>query len=697
MIHTSNAFINEIKKPVNSPQGKIAVEGLSAEITDKDYLQSFTVERYDNEEGKLFGNAVSRRIEAVFIDNGFEKPDFTDKKITAYTGYGGEYVNFTPCYVSDAMYDEVSHIWTLTAYDVLGEFNKYTLDAFYKEYPDIDFTTETLGSFADKVVAFVSEQSGYDIALSDEGFFNSGLILGAKPNFGGSENLRTVLGQIAECGLCNCIVNRSGQIEFRSAFKTSSVCTVDPATYFELSRGDSFGTVNSLVLKRLPYEDNVYAQDTASIQSDGLCELFIADNAFLDDKRESVVGPMLSHIKGYAYINAYYLDWKGCAALDTSDLITIKGLESSGDIVTMFYGETFTYDGSTSSVSELNLPEDSRTDYASARNAALYDRLKNAEIKVDKVEGRIDSIVSETLPVVQKSYIVDLSANMYAVNTDSGGNPVTGGSFDVTVTVRLGDAEVTGFGISTTNSYPGLSVAVRNNAITFSWTTEEIQPVSRYTFLITVDDVIIAKEISILATKNGEVPYIQGGTWHIGGEDTGVKADYSDDIDVLRGNMSEQYTKIRQEAEQLALEAVKEYAGTDANGNRISLSEFVTQTIKSDSTLFEYQKAVEGLQGSVDERFKDLQAYLRWGTLNESGNEVGLEMGVSDSEIKVRLVNDKLVFYTGSFKGTDADNVIQCIDAKTSSAKLGNTLQYGDEWEHGVDSEGNFYHAWIGD
>ncbi len=697
MINVSSAFLAENEKLVSSPEGKIIIDGLP-EIADGGLLQSFTVERYDNEEGKLFGNAISRKIDAVFMDNGFDKEDIAGKKITAYSGYNGEFVNFSPCYVSEVAYDKITDIWSLTAYDVLGEFNKYTVDAFYKEYPDIDYTVETLAGFASKIISFVNSKSEYDIALSSEGFFNSDLILGAKPNFGGSETLRVVLMQIAECGFCNCLINRNGEIEFRSAFKSESVYEISPKSYFELSQGDNFGVINSLVLKRLPYEDNVYARDESSVSENGVCEIAISDNAFLDDKRSAVITSMLAEIKGYSLLNAYFLDWKGNAALDTSDCITIKGIdENSPDIVTIFYGETFTYDGSTTSVTELILPEDSQTDYSSAQNAMLYDRIKKAEIKVDKVENEIQSVVSETLPVVKKSYIVELSSNMFAINTDSGGKPVNTGSFAVTVNVRLGDKEVSGFTLSTTDYHEGIAVNINSDTVTFSWSSADaVSDVNEYNIFVNIDGTIITRKITLLAVQSGEVPYIKDGTWHIGNEDTGVLADWSGEIDGLRLSMSEQYTNIIQEAEKIALNAVKNYAGTDANGNLISLSESVTQAIKSNEMILEYNKTVDELGNDVDSRFEDLKAYLRWGPLDDAGSQVGIEMGVSNDEIKVRLINDKLVFYTGNFISADADNVIQSIDAKTKASKIGNTLQYGGEWEHGVDPEGNFYHAYIG-
>lgn len=698
MINVSSAFLAENEKLVSSPEGKILIGGLP-EISGGGLLQSFTVERYDNEEGKLFGNAISRKIDAVFMDNGFDKADIAGKKITAYAGYNGEFVNFTPCYVSDVSYDKITDIWSLTAYDVLGEFNKHTVDAFYKKYPDIDFTTETLAGFTSKIVSFVNSKSEYDIALSNGSFFNSELILGAQPNFGGSETLRVVLMQIAECGFSNCIVNRNGEIEFRSAFKSEPVYEISPKAYFEYSQGDNFGVINSLVLKRLPYEDNVYVRDEASIAENGLCEIVISDNAFLDDKRSAVISSMLQKINGYSLLSSYYLDWKGCVALDTSDCVRIKSIDdNSPDIVTMYYGETFTFDGSTGSIAEFTVPEDSETDYSSAQNAMFHDRLIKAEIKVDKVEGQINSIVSETLPIINKSYVVDLSSNIFAINTDSDRKPVNAGSFAVTVSVRLGDKEVNGFTLSTTDSHTGIGVNISSDTVTFSWgVSEALESVNEYNIFVDIDGTIITRKITLLAVENGEVPYIKNGTWHIGDEDTGVLADWSGEIDGLRISVNEQYTKIRQEAEQLALDAVKEYAGTDENGNRISLKEFVTQTIKSDEMILEYNKAVDDLGNDLDNRFEDLKAYLRWGPLDDSGSQVGIEMGVSNDEIKVRLVNDKLVFYTGNFISADADNVIQSIDAKTKASKIGNTLQYGDEWEHGVDSEGNFYHAYIGD
>ena len=694
-------FMNAANEIVRRPSVEVNITDI-AEVT-------VTAFEHDskNFDGFCIGNAVPQTLN--FSVQGDMTDSLSNGKAVNITYFMGNVDSGCICpefYITSYSYDAGSNTTKIVAKDGL-----YFLAE--KKYPVSAGSLMTVGEYFESFCAGL----GFGSQMLGGGLYSLPYPSGdAAANFSESDNALTVLRRVAEACCCNAYAGKgeytddNGEPVIRNIIvlspynsKNQAVLTLNSVSDFTVS-ADTV-PINRVVLSRGDVNDNVYLPET---DPENISEIVITNNPILDnlnpkildyDSRNEYKQSLYDYFNGQSLIS-YSLDFKGNPGLLCGDVIRVCDRNGKYHNV-VYFGSKLTFNNGMSADVTIEYNPTNTNSYSSGRS--LQDALRYAGIQVDKVNAVITSLVSETLPVVKKSYIVDLSAGMYAINVASNKIPVLSGSIDVMVSVRLGDTEITDFDVSVSDSHPGIAVNIDNDKITFSWdATTAIDDVITYAVNVEIksseDDVatLIIKKFSLIAVQNGDIPYIRDGIWHIGDEDTGVKADYAEDIDDLRLSMTEQHTDIMQNAEKLVFEAVADYAGRDPNGNVISLQESVTQLIDNSEILYEYKKTVDGLQESVDEQFENLRAYLRWGALNETGNEVGLEMGVSDSVIKVRLVNDKLVFYSGSFRGTDADNVIQCIDAKTRSAKLGNTLQYGDEWEHGVDSEGNFYHAYIG-
>ncbi len=628
-------------------------------------------------DGKFIGTAIAKILDFIALND---------------RSYKGKEV-----YYIRENYDQATGTWiedrigTFIVTDVQPDDNEY--DVKVTAY---DYMLKTAIDYIPKISFPATLQAVYEDLLTQCGLTAKTTLLDINGSFIVADNqfdgetCQTVLGKIAEITGNFAHINPNDKVEMM--FHSADVKRISAGDYSKFINKRDSTPITALIMDESYSEGEelvflwdegipLYGENSYKISDNGFCNT--------DDKKNALAPAILEKIKGFGY-----------AGFELRDAFTVQNY-SCGSLV-----DIVDNDGTTTRSIILHREFSDRksilkaSSYVKASisyNTAPRDPAIKALIEVDKANGRIDALVKETLPIIQKSYVVELSSNMFAINTDSGGRPVNAGSFEARVSVRLGDADVSGFTLSTTDSHEGIAVNINSDTVTFSWSSADaVSDVNEYSILVNIEGTVIGRKITLLAVQNGEVPYILNGTWHIGEEDTGVSADWSGEIDALRVNLSEQYTKILQKTDEIILQAVKEYAGTDSEGNLISLSEYVNQTINSSNVFYEYNKAVENLSKNVDSQFEDLKAYLRWGALNDAGTQIGIEMGVSNDEIKVRLINDKLVFYTGNFISTDADNVIQSIDAKTKASKIGNTLQYGDEWEHGVDSEGNFYHAYIG-
>ena len=629
-------------------------------------------------DGKFIGTSIAKVL------------DFTALNNRSYAGK--EVVYFREEYIQESGSWHTTKIGTFIVTDIQPDDNEY-----YVKVTAYDYMLKTAIDYIPQVDFPATLQAVYEDLLTQCGLEAESTLLDINGEFVVSDNqfdgetCQTVLGKIAEITGNYAHINPDDKVVLQ--FHSADVKSISAGDYSKFINKRDTTPITVLIMD----ESYSEGEELVFLWNEGV-ELYgensykISDNGFCntDDKKNALAPAILEKIKGFGYAGFELRDAFTVQNLNCGDLIDVS--DNDGTITrSIVLSREFT---EKKSILKASSYVKASVNYNTAkRNPAI-----KAMIEVDKANGRIDSLVSETLPVVKKSYIVDLSSSIFAINTDSRGKPVNEGNFAVTVSVRLGDKEVNGFTLSTTDSHTGIAVSFSSDAVTFSWgVSDALEDVNAYNIFVDIDGTIITRKITLLAVKNGEVPYIEDGTWHIGDEDTGVLADWSGEIAGLRGYMSQQYTSITQDAEQLALNAVKKYAGTDKNGNLISLSESVTQMIKENEMIVEYKNTVDALGPDIEDRFEDLKAYLRYGPLNETGTEVGIEMGSSASEIKVRLINDKLVFYTGRFISADADNVIQSINAKTKASKIGNTLQYGDDWEHGVDSEGNFYHAYIGD
>lgn len=198
---------------------------------------------------------------------------------------------------------------------------------------------------------------------------------------------RDILSEIAGATASICLINSQNQLEFRPVSKIP----IETWTYDNLKKikyEDKYGPVNSVVLARTPQEDNTVDKDDVSITENGLTEVKLANNEILDDDRESLVTPILNAANGFYYY-PFEATTEGHGWHEIGDRITATdGTNSWELVITSIKLEIGP------GIKELIkgvAPDATQTDYA--RSGGIMKTIYNTEIKVDRQNQQIESIV----------------------------------------------------------------------------------------------------------------------------------------------------------------------------------------------------------------------------------------------------------------------------------------------------------------
>ncbi len=155
--------------------------------------------------------------------------------------------------------------------------------------------------------------------------------------------------------------------------------------------GEKFGPVNSIVLSRSAESDNIYIQDEESIELNGLTEIKIKDNQFMNfNNRDLFLQDLLETLDGLEfYINDF--SSTGIAYLELCDLYNVEIEETKYKCLmlndTMEVSQGLTEDIFT------ELPEKTETDYK--KSDKTDNRINQAFIIVDKQEQQIQALTSQ--------------------------------------------------------------------------------------------------------------------------------------------------------------------------------------------------------------------------------------------------------------------------------------------------------------
>lgn len=339
---------------------------------DTDYYVIFI----DNNSFKL-ATTHENAVNDIAIDtSGSQSGTHTLTYYVPGIGTTPEYVDYGTFIVAEQIINEGSSQKTLKCFDKMSEAD--IAYAITPTYP------KTLLEFVQLICTELGWTLGTlsfpndDLSITEELFSEQNL------------TYRQILNQIAEASASIILFNNDDELIFRQVDETS-LETLDASTLNFLKTDNHYGPVNSIVLSRYPQEDNIAQQDETSISENGLTELKFFNNDIVDADRETYITPIFNALNDIDFY-PYEAETVGLGYFEIGDRITLTDPDNNtfGSYVFKYVLELT---GGFRETIEAPVPEKTETSYQYA--GIVGQTIKRAEIKVDKVEGEITSVVEE--------------------------------------------------------------------------------------------------------------------------------------------------------------------------------------------------------------------------------------------------------------------------------------------------------------
>lgn len=201
---------------------------------------------------------------------------------------------------------------------------------------------------------------------------------------------RDVLDELAEVTGSTICINENDELEVRYITPTNDTIDKKFLKDVNVTFGQKYGPINSIVLSRSGNADNVYLQNEQSIENNGLCELRISDNQIMNDNNRSEYLPdLLARLGGLEYyINDY--SSTGICYYDVCDRYNVQVDEQSYSCV-MFNDEIDITQGIEESI-YTKMPEQSKTDYE--KSDKTDQKINQTYFIVDKQNQAIESVIT---------------------------------------------------------------------------------------------------------------------------------------------------------------------------------------------------------------------------------------------------------------------------------------------------------------
>lgn len=364
------------------------IDGSEQPLSDENALKSISITRPLTANDALIGSAVSGKIECVVLDPDGSLSSISDgEKLSVWLGVEStgepEWVYFPEISLDTVSPDPDSHTVTLSGFDDMSRLERKTFSDLSLSYPI------TLRGIAEAAVQAVGlSLSEEDFLLQDQSYGEDDV-----PNLAGDETLREIIAWVAEAALSNAVIGRDGKVHFVPMIPAQTAdFTVDAENYFTFLPDSAWGPINTLVLGRVPQEDNVYREDASAVAQNGTKELRINDNPFLDGRRDLVIDTLFSAANGLTIV-PYTLDWRGNPAVDPGDTFQITD-SKNGAVLALCGGTSMDFDGGLRFSTELSIKSFTETDKTKAES--LRSSTRRTFLQVNKASQEIQALVSET-------------------------------------------------------------------------------------------------------------------------------------------------------------------------------------------------------------------------------------------------------------------------------------------------------------
>lgn len=304
--------------------------------------------------------------------------------VIKYTKFGAKtsgdddysYIEFGSYLIKESQKDEEKQTTSLVCYDLmLQSMIPYDLTLDYSQ-------GVTVKDFLDAICDRLGWVKGYTT------FQNCGVLIDEE-KYDKGDTFRDVLDDIAEVagGMIGFVDDALAVI-----YPTSSGEVINEENLKSLTIGKKYGPINSVVLSRTPQEDNIYRQDSTSIDENGMTEIRIENNQLMDTHREDFMDGICNALFGLSF-ELYDLESFGIGFINFGDLFSIKTADGVEHTTLMLCDDLKITQGVTE-VSKLEEPEVTATDYTAA--AETDKTLRKTILRVDKQSNEISTLVERT-------------------------------------------------------------------------------------------------------------------------------------------------------------------------------------------------------------------------------------------------------------------------------------------------------------
>lgn len=420
MKSVSDEFKNSIKGVNVFSHGKIdIVDQIGTQSFDRSKIKKFEISGSSYVNEKILGNVSTSTITVELLGDQTKLINRASSKVIKPSiGISVseviEYVGFQDFLVVDYKFNDTTNTTLLYGSDITYKLNQ--------DYVDVNVYPLTLKQYLISVLSFCG------LTYSGDHFLNEDFIVEDKP-FSNKTSCREIVGRIAEMAMSYVSTNSNNQIKLENAFKTindlgtsydflsqfthdelaaythdelaqleveSLIETILKNNYWSLKFNEDIYKVNGintlvLAVGQVDGENN-FVENSTNVAIDGSIEITIIDNPFINTeaKRLSVIDGMFNVVNGYKVI-PFNIDYSGFPHLEINDVIRIVQKDNSV-IQTVIHEFFIQYNGSISGKLATYSPSITDTQY---KNQTLKERVRNAEIKVNKVEALITAKASE--------------------------------------------------------------------------------------------------------------------------------------------------------------------------------------------------------------------------------------------------------------------------------------------------------------
>ena len=337
-------------------------------------------------------------MKELYIDSNIEitKGTIVNYKFGLKVGDNFEYLDYGNYIVNSSEYNADTKSYSIKCYD-------YMLKTMI-DYKKLNITYPIM---IKDYVKTICTYCGLEFASYNDDFTNSTKLIKNDYFDNGKNTFRDILDYLAQLVGGWICINQNDKVEIRYTNETNETFDTDFLKDVNVNFGKVFGPVNSVVFSRGNGSDNIYRKDDSSIEQNGLCEIKISDNPFLEDSdRDTFIDGVFNRLKGLEF-NIIDISSTGIGYLELGDFynfdikksipalksgITKSGLEKARSETKSIYkclmiNDEFDVTQGLIEMIHTDEPEKTETDYKTS--APTDNSIKNAIIQTNKNSAEI--------------------------------------------------------------------------------------------------------------------------------------------------------------------------------------------------------------------------------------------------------------------------------------------------------------------